>query len=420
MSLADTLVIGAGVVGATTAYYLAREGIPTTVVDAASEVALDTSFANGGLVTPTTAFPWSSPGSLKLMLQSMGREDSPLLLRLTDIPRLGSWGLRFALNCRPSKYRQSAKALSTFATHSLQELTGLLAQRKVRYQVHEGGLLQIYRDEEGVRACRAYASFLQGMGVTYQLLDREAVVALEPSLLPISSSIRMGLLLPGDVWGDAREFALAVESACRELAVEFRYGVKVTGLRVEHGHISGVETDGGIIPAKQVVVCAGPATPSLLKQHGLNAPIQPVKGYSITLRKADIGFLPNRPIVDDHAHLGVTPLGDRLRVAGTVEFAGEDRTVSAARIANLTRALTGLFPGISIPEDVSAWAGLRPMTPDGLPIVDGTSIGGLYVNSGHGALGWTLACGSADLLRRMIMGQDSPVSSPFRMDRRYW
>lgn len=130
--------------------------------------------------------------------------------------------------------------------------------------------------------------------------------------------------------------------------------------------------------------------------------------------------MPNRPIVDDHAHLGITPLGDRLRVAGTVEFAGEDRTVRDCRIANLTRALSGLFPTISVPQDVSAWAGLRPMTPDGLPIIDRTPITGLYVNSGHGALGWTLACGSADLLLRLVQERDAPESSPFRIDRQYW
>ncbi|WP_421696264.1 FAD-dependent oxidoreductase [Aestuariivirga sp.] len=418
--VADTLVIGAGVVGTATAYYLAREGLATTVLDAASEAAVETSFANGGLVTPSTAFPWSSPGALRLLLKYMGREDAPMLLRPGDILKLGGWGLRFALNCRPAKYRQSARLLSNFAHHSLEELTGLLAQQSVSYELYRGGLLQIYRDDAGAQNGSLYAAFLRSMGIACDELDRSAVLALEPLLGPIAGSIRKGLLLPGDAWGDARLFTHAVEKAARQLSVAFDYGVKVTGLHVENGRVAGVKTERSLIPAERVVLCAGAATPRLLAQHGITAPICPVKGYSITLRREDIGLLPARPIVDDHAHLGVTPLGDRLRVAGTVEFSGHDTSVRDIRIGNLTRALANLFPNMNIPADISPWAGLRPMTPDGLPIIDRTPIEGLFVNSGHGALGWTLSCGSADLISRIIMGREANGGSPFALNRSYW
>lgn len=418
--MSDTIIIGAGVVGTTTAFYLAREGLPTTVVDAASEAAQDTSFANGGLVTPSTAFPWSSPGALKLMLKYMGREDAPLLLRPTDIPKLGTWGLRFALNCRAPKYRRSARRLSDFAHHSLEELTGLLAQNQTGFELHHGGLLQIYRDDEGVANGKSYAAFLQGMGIECKLLDRAGVLDLEPSLNPIAETIRIGLHLPNDAWGDARMFSAAIDKAVRALGGDFLFGTRATNLRIEKGGVAGVETEKGFLPARRVVICAGPATRLLLGPLGIDVPIQPVKGYSITLRREDIGFLPNRPIVDDHNHLGVTPLGDRLRVAGTVEFAGHDRTVRPGRIANLTRALSNLFPEMRMPKEISPWAGLRPMTPDGLPIIDQTPISGLYVNSGHGALGWTLSCGSADLISRMVTGRPTDPDSPFRLNRSYW
>ena len=197
-------MIGAGVVGTTTAYYLAREGLQVTVVDAAAGPGLETSFANGGLVTPSTAFPWSSPGALKLMLSYMGRDDAPLLLRPKDIPKLGLWGLRFALNCRPAKYRASARILSNFARESLEELEGLLSQSNVDYSLSSGGLIQVYRDASGVQSRDLYAQFLERIGIESTLLDSNGVVELEPSLEPIAPSIRAGLLLPNDAWGNAR------------------------------------------------------------------------------------------------------------------------------------------------------------------------------------------------------------------------
>lgn len=418
--MTNTVVIGAGVVGTTTAYYLAREGLQVTVVDAAAGPGLETSFANGGLVTPSTAFPWSSPGTLKLMLSYMGRDDAPLLLRRMDIPKLGLWGLRFALNCRPAKYRESARLLSNFARESLEELEGLLSQSNVDYSLSRGGLIQVYRDKSGVQSRDLYAQFLERMGIESTMLDSDGIVELEPSLRPIAPSIRAGLLLPNDAWGNARQFSTAIDAAGRSLGVTYRYGVKADGLRRSGGSVEGVETSEGFLPASRVVLCGGPFTPALLASLGISVPICPVKGYSISLGKSEIGFLPNHPIVDDHAHLGITPLGDQLRIAGTVEFAGFDRTIRPSRIDNLKRAVLNLFPEMKLPDDVSPWAGLRPMTPDGLPVIDATGVEGLYINSGHGALGWTLACASARLISALITGREVSGNSPFRLNRSYW
>jgi len=416
----DVIVVGAGVVGMTTALYLAREGLSVAVIDEQPGAGLSTSFANGGLVTPSTAMPWSSPTALKLLLRWIGREDAPLLMRPEAIPRLGLWGLKFAANCRPAAHLRSSKTLTHFARESLEELEGLIAQRMVDFPLGRGGLLAIYRDDAGLAARDRYVEFLHGLAIETRTLDADTTVAMEPSLAPIASSICGGLLLPNDAWGDAWRFSRAVEEASRKLDVACHFGTRLASLVVENGKISGLRTAETLMKAHHVVICAGPRTPALLEPLGIRVPIMPVKGYSISLSKSDIGFLPSRPIVDDLAHIGVTPLGDRLRIAGTVELAGHDGTIRPQRIDNLKRAVTALFPGMTMPSDLSPWAGLRPMTPDGLPVIDATAISGLYVNGGHGALGWTLACGSARLMTAIIMGREPADGSPFRLGRSFW
>ncbi|MEP9390229.1 D-amino acid dehydrogenase [Mesorhizobium sp. KR9-304] len=401
----DAIVVGAGVIGTTTALYLAREGLSVQVVDGRAEAGLETSFANGGLVTPSTALPWCSPGVPGMLLRWIGREDAPLLLRPSAIPRLGLWGLKFLANCRPSKYTQSSRSLTRFARESLTETEALLAQRTVDYELSHGGLLELYRDDDGIATMERYAVFLEGLGVRTARLSAADCVALEPDLAPIAPTIRAALHLPDDAWGDARKFTLAVETSARERNVEFSFGTQVTRLLASSGRIEGIETQEGRIEARTVVVCAGASSKRLLAPLGIRLPIEPVKGYSISLARKDLGFLPNRPIVDDTAHLGVTPLGDHLRIAGTIEFDGYNPTLRPGRVRNLVSAFKGLFPEARVPEQLNAWCGFRPMSADSMPIVGGTQIGGLYVNSGHGALGWTLACGSARLLTDSVTGR---------------
>jgi D-amino-acid dehydrogenase len=415
----DAIVVGAGVIGTTTALYLAREGMSVQVVDARAEAGLETSFANGGLVTPSTALPWCAPAVPGQLLRWIGREDAPLLLRPSAIPRLGLWGLRFLANCRSSKYAASARSLTRFARESLAETEGLLAQRMVDYELSHGGLLELYRDADGVAARDKYALFLEGLGVRTTRLSPAECVALEPSLEPIASTIRAGLHLPDDAWGDARKFTLAVEAAARRAEVEFSFGTKVLRLLISSGQVQGLETETGRIDARTVVMCAGASSPQLLAPLGIRLPIEPVKGYSISLARSDLGFLPNRPIVDDTAHLGVTPLGDRLRIAGTVEFDGYNPTIRPGRVRNLVSAFKSLFPTVQVPEVVNAWCGFRPMTADGMPIVGDTHISGLYVNSGHGALGWTLACGSASAITSAIVGRPGIDRAAFSVGRSY-
>jgi D-amino-acid dehydrogenase len=416
----DAVVVGAGVIGTATALYLAREGLSVTVVDSHPAAGLNTSFANGGLLTPSTALPWCSPAVPGLLLKWIGREDAPLLLRPSALPGLGMWGARFFSNCRPSKFRASAIQLSRFARESLEETEGLIAQRTVDFNLSDGGLLELFRDEAGIASRDAYARFLESIGIEVERLNAPAVVGLEPHLAPIANTIRAGLLLPKDAWGDARKFSEACAEAAARLGVEFQYNTKIGEVQTREGRASGLSTDTGEIEARNVVVCAGPATPPLMAKLGVRVPIQPVKGYSISIREDDLGFLPNRPVVDDLARLGVAPIDGVLRVAGTVEFDGHNRTLRPGRIENLKRALRSLFPEVSLPADISPWCGLRPMSADGMPIIDETPVPGLFVNSGHGALGWTLACASARLLSDIVIGKHPPHASPFRLTRRFW
>lgn len=417
--MSDVIVIGAGVVGSTTALYLAREGLSVTVIDSRAEAGLETSFANGGLVTPSTALPWCSPAVPRLLFKWIGRESAPLLLRPSAIPSLGLWGLKFLANCRPAKHAASSLQLTRFGRESLDETEGLLAQRTVDYKLSHGGLLELFRDEAGVATRDAYAGFLEGLGVRTVRLDAQACVALEPHLAPIAPSIRAALHLPDDAWGDARKFTLAVEQAARNAGIEFAFGTEISQIDAPSGKVSGVQTSAGRFEARTIVVCAGAFTKNLLKPLGISVPIAPVKGYSISIPSGELGFLPGLPVVDDTARLGVTPLGDYLRVAGTVEFDGYNRTVRPSRVQNLVAALTSLFPQAKLPADLSPWCGLRPMSADGLPIIDRTAVEGLFINSGHGALGWTLACGSARLITNRIIGKSGGTRNPFALDRSF-
>jgi D-amino-acid dehydrogenase len=413
-----TIIIGAGVIGATTACFIAREGLSVTVLDSQPESGLETSFANGGLLAANSALPWSSPGTPLQMLKWLGREDAPLLLRPSAIPSLGTWGLKFLANCRDSKYRDTANTLTRFGQHSLGLLDSLLSREALQFDLGRGGFLEIFKGPGAHASAEAFATLLTRMGGSIKRLDRAACVALEPSLAPIESSIEVGLWLEKDCWGDAHKFTREMVRVAEGLGVQFQYGSEVTGLEVSGGNVTGVKLANGRLDAARVIVCGGAASPRLLAPWGVKLPIAPVKGYSLTLDRAEAGIAPTRPIVDDHEHICVTPLGDRLRVAGTVEFAGTDRTLRASRVANLKQALRNLYPQIRMPVEINAWCGMRPMTVDGLPYIDATPVANLFVNTGHGALGWTLACASAERVTQLVQGTYAPNVGTFRLHRR--
>ncbi|WP_296258378.1 MULTISPECIES: FAD-dependent oxidoreductase [unclassified Pseudomonas] len=413
-----TIIIGAGVIGATTACFLAREGLSVTVLDSQPAPGMETSFANGGLLAANSALPWSSPGTPLQLLKWLGREDAPMLLRPSAIPSLGSWGLKFLANCRDSKYRDTANTLTRFGQRSLRLMDTLLARDAMQFDLGRGGFLEIFKGPGARSSAEAFATLLERMGATVRRLDRLACVALEPSLMPIESSIEIGLWLENDCWGDAHKFTREIARVATAEGVHFQHDTQVTGLEVKAGKIIGVRLAGGRLDAERVIVCGGAASPMLLAPWGVKLPLAPVKGYSLTLNRDEAGVAPTRPIVDDHEHICVTPLGDRLRVAGTVEFAGNDRTLRESRVNNLKQALSNLYPQIRMPVEVNAWCGLRPMTVDGLPYIDAAPVENLFINTGHGALGWTLACASAERIARLVTGRYAPNVGAFKLQRR--
>jgi D-amino-acid dehydrogenase len=413
-----TIIIGAGVIGVTTAVFLAREGLPVTVLDSQPAPGLETSFANGGLLAANSALPWSSPGTPLQMLKWLGREEAPLLLRPSAIPSLGSWGLKFLANCRGHKYRDTANTLTRFGQHSLGLMESLISREAMQFDLGRGGFLEIFKGPGAQASAEAFATLLERMGAVIRRLDRRACIALEPSLAPIEASIEMGLWLENDCWGDAHLFTREMARVAAALGVQFQYQSEITGLEVNAGKLTGVALANGRIDAARVIVCAGAASPRLLAPCGVKLPIVPVKGYSLTLDREEAGIAPTRPIVDDHEHICVTPLGDRLRVAGTVEFAGNDRTLRASRVDNLKHALSNLYPNIRMPQELNAWCGMRPMTPDGLPYIDATPIDNLFINTGHGALGWTLACASAERITQLVKGRYAANVGSFTLNRR--
>ncbi|WP_144109599.1 FAD-dependent oxidoreductase [Paraburkholderia sp. BCC1886] len=414
------IVIGAGIIGTTTALALAGAGCRVTVIDSQLEAGQETSFANGGLLAANSALPWSSPGTPTQLFKWLGREDAPLLLRPRAIPGLGMWGVRFLANCRADKYYRSAATLTAFGQQSLASMERLLGRNTVASGIQRGGLLELIRGKDAQRRAETFAQMLERMGAKVKRLDAAQSVALEPTLAPIADTIGTALLLESDAWGDAHAFSVATAAAAQREGVSFRWGCKVSGLEMANGAIRGVRLHDGTLAADCVVVCAGAMSPSLVAPFGVRLPMAPVKGYSLTIAADDIGFLPQRPIVDDYEHIGVAPLGDKLRVAGTVEFDGFDKTLRAGRVDNLKRALNRLFPQIRLPAELNPWCGLRPMAADGLPIISPTAVPRLFVNTAHGALGWTLACGSADLVTSMVTGQSDGRDTPFSLTRSFW
>ena len=416
------LVVGSGLIGTATAWFLRQQGASVTVVDRADGAAMETSYANAGMLTPSMADPWNAPGVVWKLLRWIGREDAPLLLRPRALPGLTGWGARFLWHSGPRRFENNMWRNLALASYSLDELRTLRAELGLEYCQRLEGTLKTFRDEHSFELARNIAAQLAGRGVAHDVLDRDGVVALEPSLGPVAGELVGGIHHPDDESGDAHLFSRALAAAAARAGVDFRFGTTVTGFNRQGARLTGAQTASGELTADAFVIAAGSYSPLLLKGFGIRLPVRPVKGYSITVPCQDPEASPLRPVIDDTLHIAVTPLGDRIRVAGTAEFAGLDRGVSDARIRNLTVTLRALFPAISgaldAATDIHPWSGLRPMSADGVPILGGTAIDNLYLNTGHGHLGWTMATGSGRAVAELIVrGTPSFPIAGYQLDR---
>ncbi|MGH8481816.1 MAG: D-amino acid dehydrogenase [Nevskiaceae bacterium] len=402
------LVIGSGLLGVSSAWFLAREGFEVTVLDRLGGPAQGTSFANAGMLTPSMADPWNSPGIFWHLLQWLGREDAPFLLRPRALPAMLGWGLSFIAHSTAARQRASMDANLRLASYSLEMVRELRASLKLAYDELSHGTLKVFRDRKAFDAAAARNTVLSGLGLDVRTVSPAEAATLEPALAPAREQLVGAIYCPTDESGDARAFTLALADHARAAGVQFQFDRPVTRFEHAGGRINAAFAGGTRYEAEQFVVAAGSWSPQLLRPLGLALPVRPVKGYSITVPTGHWSGAPRMPVIDEALHAAATPLGARLRVAGTAEIAGYDESPTPARIDNLFKLLLELFPAYPQPLDragAQPWAGLRPMSPDGVPYIGRFGCDNLFVNTGHGHLGWTLAAGSGALLSDLMLGK---------------
>jgi len=406
------LVLGAGVIGVTSAWYLAEAGNDVVVVERQSAPALETSFANGGQISAAHAEPWAKPSVLPKLLRWLGREDAPMRFRWRADPAQWRWAFGFLAECLPGRFDRNVQRLAELARYSREQLIALRERSGIEYDCLQRGILHFCSDAKAFEALARQAKAMNRPDAERRVLSRDECIALEPALARSSVPIAGGVYAPTDESGDAQRFtqALAVLAAARGVA--FRYGAAISGIEVGGGRVRGVRlAHGEAVTADATVVALGSYSPRLLAPLGMRLPIFPLKGYSITLPlKGDAPEAPTVSLTDEGHKIVISRLGNRLRAAGTAELAGYDLSINRVRCEAITRRVRQLFPALAIEGEVESWAGLRPATPSNVPIVRRTSYENLYLNTGHGTLGWTLACGSGHVLADLISGRVPAVS----------
>ncbi|MDO8608303.1 MAG: D-amino acid dehydrogenase [Phaeospirillum sp.] len=400
------VVIGAGVVGTACAWYLAQEGHEVTVVDRREAAGLETSFANGGQVSPCHAEPWANPAVIPKVLKWLGREDAPLLFRWRRWdPALWAWGLRFLANCTAARAAVNTERTLRVALYSRLCLQQLRAETGIQYDQKTKGILHIYRDGgEFAHACAA-AELMRRHGLKRLAQSPVECVAIEPALAAVASELAGGIFTPDDESGDAHKFTTGLAALAAAKGVAFRWSVPVSGLVRDGDRVAGLATETGTIAADAYVLAAGCDSPLLARPLGLRLPIVPAKGYSITVPVAGHSGAPSVSITDDEHKMVYSRLGDRLRAAGTAEMTGHDRTLNPRRLAMIQDHARRLFPDGGDFDRAEPWAGLRPVTPDSVPLLGATPLANLWLNTGHGTLGWTMACGSGRLVAALVSGR---------------
>ena len=411
------IIIGGGLQGLATANALLDRGEEVLLLEKSSGVATQTSFANAGMLTPSQAAPWNSMADIVNILSGIGKKDSPMLLKLTQVPSLFFWMLRFLFNSSKSKYRSNTENICKLAQHSLELTKQTREKYGLNYDHSTVGTMKIFRDDSSFNKASKNAERLNNQGLTFKVLTNQEVVEQEPLLSDVSSKIPGGIFFPDDETGDAYKFCKELETVIREKGGRIHVNTEVKRIHFYKGKVNSVVTDRVEIKTSRVVLTSGSWTSNLLKNTRLNLPVKPVKGYSLTLDTSMLKDTPKMPIIDEGIHTAFTPLGYSLRVAGTAEFAGFNEDIHQKRIDYLYRTLESIYPSISSNLDLdegSLWYGFRPMSPDGMPYIGPTKISGLFVNTGHGHSGWTLAMGSGDVLADlMIKKQPNIEVKPF-------
>ncbi|WP_153111964.1 D-amino acid dehydrogenase [Propionivibrio limicola] len=409
------LILGAGVVGVSSAWYLAKAGHEVTVVDRQPAPALETSFANGGQISVSHAEPWSNPHAPMRALSWMGREDAPLLFRLrpTDFALL-DWSWRFLRECTPGRTRTNIRDIVLLALYSRNKLKELRDETAIEYDHLERGILHVYTDEKEFAAAVEASKTLREFGCDRRTVDADKCVEIEPALKATRPILVGGDYTAEDESGDAQKFTYNLSTLCRERGVTFRYDTTVERLSSAGGKITGavVKTAEGQeeLKADAYVVALGSYTPLMLRPVGIHLPVYPAKGYSATIPLSDESVAPSVAMTDDGHKLVFSRLGQRLRIAGTAEFNGYNLELNKIRCQALIRRTHQLFPELRPAGEPEFWCGLRPSTPSNVPFIGQSKLSNLYLNTGHGTLGWTMACGSGAALADIMAGRKPEVS----------
>ncbi|RBM07651.1 D-amino acid dehydrogenase [Novacetimonas cocois] len=405
------IILGAGVIGVTTAWYLARQGHEVEVVDRQPAAAMETSFANAGQISPGYSAPWASPGLPLQILKWMCSRNSPMIVRPRIDFAMFAWMRQVLRNCNAHSYDINKARMLRVATYSRDCLDALRAETGISYDDRQRGLIQLFRTDREVAKAHRDMRVLRQHGVAHDLLDPDQIAAFEPGLAASRHLLRGGLRLPGDESGDAHMFTQRLAQKAEELGVTFHYETTVRALDASAEEILGVRTSAGRMTGDAYVVALGSYAPRLLRPLGLRLPVCPVKGYSLTLPVTDEARAPVSTVNDDTYKVAITRLGDRIRIGGTAELAGYNTRLSRDRRAGLEESFSELFGGGDLSQGVY-WTGLRPCTPDGTPIIGRSGrFGNLWLNTGHGTLGWTMACGSGKLVSDMISGRQTEIPS---------
>ena len=404
------VVMGAGVIGVTTAYYLAKQGAEVIVLDRQLGPGLETSYANAGELSYGMTSPWAAPGIPLKALKWLFMKRRPLFIWPLISPTMWLWSVQMLRNCNDNAYRTNKSRMVRISNYSRDVMPDLIAETGIEYDGREQGTLQLFRTAKQLKASKADQEILAEFDSPFEELDKDGCVAVEPALGQVREKFVGGLRLLADRTGDCRLFTIALAEKAAEMGVQFLYGQSIRGIAVENGKVVGVDTEvAGRITGDAYVCALGSFGPSVLRPIGIKLPVYPVKGYSVTLPVRQDRFAPQSTIMDETHKVAITRLGDRIRVAGTAEIAGYSNRLGPHATDTVKHVIKDLFPRGGDISQAEGWTGLRPMTPDGTPVLGGTKYPNLYLNTGHGTLGWTMACGSGRAVADVVLGKTPEI-----------
>ena len=416
--MSQVIVLGAGLLGVTSAYYLRQLGHDVTVVDRQATPAAETSFANGGQISVSHAEPWANPSAPLKVLSWLGKEDAPLLFRLRADMRQWLWGLAFLRECTPARTRHNIEQIVRLGTYSRQMLQELRAARGIDYDQRTQGILHFYTSHKEFEGAEAPAAQMRALGCDRRVISADEAVRIEPALAHIRPRLAGATYTAEDESGDANRFARELVERCRADGVRFLMSHTVTALREAGGvidHVEATDSEGRFqrLRADAYVLAMGSLSPLYAQQLGIRLPIYPAKGYSVTMPVKDARMAHQVSLTDDEYKLVFSRLGNRLRIAGTAELNGYDRDLNRVRCEAIVRRVEELFPGAGDTTQAQFWTGLRPATPSNVPIIGRSKLENLFLNTGHGTLGWTHACGSGKSVARIVSGLEPELDFAF-------